>query len=115
MRLVQRRQLLIVIVCSAATLAAYLGHQHGALSRHVDAGFVSNAAAAKAPHKPVKGAFVMLVAPGKGDEVRQSLGMLYENVLDEHPRPVLLFYGDDVDAAERDTTGLLAGAPTFEI
>ena len=62
----------------------------------------------------VKGAFVMLVGPGKGGEVSQSLGELYYNVLGEHPRPVILFYGDDVSAEERDKTGVSPCMPVMD-
>ena len=48
----------------------------------------------------------MLVGPGKADEVRQSLSDLYDNALAEYPRPILLFYGDDVAEEERNQTGL---------
>ena len=50
---------------------------------------------------------MVLVGPGKGAELSQSLSSLYENVLAQHPRPVILFYGDDIRADERNTTGLL--------
>ncbi len=53
------------------------------------------------------GAFVVLVGPGKGAELSQSLSSLYENVLARHPRPVILYYGDDVPSDERNATGLL--------
>ena len=60
---------------------------------------------------PVSGAFVMLVGPDKAEELEQSLGQLYDNVLAEHPRPVILFYGDDVDEEERYETGQQLGSP----
>ena len=47
----------------------------------------------------------MLVGPRKADEVRQSLSELYDNILAEYPRPILLFYGDDVRVEERNETG----------
>ena len=59
----------------------------------------------------VEGAFVMLVGPGKGEELGRSLGELYANVLAEHPRPVILFYGDDVNAEERNKTGVSLSTP----
>ena len=46
-----------------------------------------------------------LVGPDKGEELGQSLDELYRNVLTEHPRPVILFYGDDVPADELERTG----------
>ena len=59
---------------------------------------------------------MVLVGPGKGAELSQSLSSLYENVLAQHPRPVILIYGDDVLGDERNTTGLLhvaSGSSTF--
>jgi hypothetical protein len=66
-----------------------------------------------APHEPVRGAYVVLVGPGKAEELAQSLGQLHDNVLSEHPRPVILFYGDDVDEEERKDTGQQPGSPGY--
>ena len=48
-----------------------------------------------------------LVGPDKGEELGQSLDELFQNVLAEHPRQVILFYGDDVPADELERTGQL--------
>ena len=63
--------------------------------------------ATPALREPVRGAFVFLVGPDRAaaGELRQSLEQLHENVLQSFPRPVLLFYGDDVDEQERRETG----------
>ena len=62
----------------------------------------------------VKGAFVVLVGPDKGEELSVTLHDLHLNVLAAHPRPVILFYGDDVEAVEsEDTCRLLPRSVRF--
>lgn len=50
----------------------------------------------------VRAAFVMLAGPGCVPDAVRSLTMLDTHVLSHHPRPIYVFYGDDMAHAEID-------------